>query len=76
MPIVFVVGLTECVLAVPLYRYFQFTLKRCWEKQLAAEELRVLLVAFALFVSFNLQWGRLCAAAVFSQYCTCNRGPH
>ncbi len=57
MPIVFVVGLTECVLAVPLYRYFQFTLKRCWEKQLAAEELRVLLVAFALFVSFNLQWG-------------------
>lgn len=57
MPIVFVVGLTECVLAVPFYRYFRFTLQHCLEKGLAAEELRALLLGFALFVSFSPQVG-------------------
>lgn len=57
VPMVFVVGVTECVLAVFSYGLLYFVVKRCLEEQLACGQLQALLFSFAFILSLNIRWG-------------------
>ena len=57
VPMVFVVGITECILAVFSYAFLYPLVKRCLDEQLACVQLQVFLFSLALIVTLNLRWG-------------------
>ncbi len=57
VPMVFVVGVTECILTVFSFSLLFPVVKRCLEEQLACGQLQAFLFSFALIVSVNMRWG-------------------
>lgn len=57
IPIVFVVGITECVLAIVGFRLLYFAVGRCSKQRLAFEEVFWLLFLFSLLVSLDWRLG-------------------
>lgn len=57
VPMVFVVGITECVLAIFSYNLLYSITERCMEEQLASTQLFAFLYSLALILSLNLRWG-------------------
>ncbi|NLJ81432.1 MAG: SpoIIE family protein phosphatase [Firmicutes bacterium] len=57
VPMVFVVGITECVLALVSFRLLYFALSCYSNQELAYEEILALLFLFSLIVSLNWQLG-------------------
>lgn len=57
VPMVFVIGITESILALFSYELLHLTLQHCLEEQLACGEIKLTLFALAIIVAVNFSWG-------------------